>query len=76
MTNLGTESYLDSLTPPPPARPCACGCGGNVYGLTIYQRGHDARHRDRLIDLMVGRGNARQRADRINQWIAAFEARP
>lgn len=50
-------------------RGCACRCGKPVRDDATYAPGHDARHRDELIDLLVGRGTPRDRARRINKLI-------
>ena len=56
-------------------RGCACGCGEPVAHPTTYKPGHDARHRDHLVDLLIGPGTPRQRSRRINLMIAALEGR-
>lgn len=52
---------------------CGCGCGTPVRQSRVYATGHDARHRDRLVDLLVGRGTVRDRATRISHLIRGLE---
>jgi len=52
---------------------CGCGCGTPVKRTRVYAQGHDARHRDHLVDLLVGRGTVRDRATRISHLIRGLE---
>lgn len=52
---------------------CGCGCGTPVNQTRVYASGHDARHRDHLVDLLVGRGTVRDRANRISHLIRGLE---
>jgi DNA-binding transcriptional MocR family regulator len=77
VTNQGRGSFVQ---PPPSLEDtngwrCACGCQTPVSANRVYAPGHDARHRDRLVDLLVGRGSVRSRATRIQHLIAGLEAR-
>lgn len=55
---------------------CACGCDEEVPPRRVYRFGRDARHRDRLVDLLVGRlGGTRERARRINALIEGLTER-
>lgn len=51
---------------------CACGCQTPVPAERVYAPGHHARHRDQLVDLLVGTGSLRSRANRLNHLIAGF----
>jgi hypothetical protein len=58
-----------------PEWPCACGCGESVSSSRVYRPGHDARHRDQLVDLLVGHGSTRERANAIASLIKGLEHR-
>lgn len=51
---------------------CGCGCGTPVRETSVYAPGHDARHRDQLVDLLVGNGTVRDRATRISHLITGL----
>lgn len=61
--------------PPPPSSYCACGCGEEVSNVRVYRAGHDARHRDKLIDLLVRSNAPAVRARRIEALIVGLGGR-
>jgi hypothetical protein len=54
---------------------CACGCGEGVSSIRVYRAGHDARHRDKLVDLLIRSKAPAVRARRIEALIVGLGGR-
>jgi hypothetical protein len=53
---------------------CACECGEAVSHGHVYAHGHEIKHLHTLLDLLVGEGTPRKRAERVSDMIRALRA--